>query len=59
MFRRIAERMDAWRAPQARNARKAKRRRAWNEALSETQTTTRARWHAPSPTETYTKNTRR
>jgi hypothetical protein len=55
----IAERWRAWRAPQARQARKARRRREWDEALSEAQAQSRAKRHAPSPTEAWTKNTRR
>ena len=59
MLKPIAERWRAWRAPQARQARKAHRRREWDEAMSEAQAQSRARRHAPSPTEAYTKNFKR
>jgi hypothetical protein len=59
MLKPIAERWRAWRAPQARQARKAHRRWEWDEAMSEAQAQSRARRHAPSPTEAYTKNTKR
>jgi hypothetical protein len=59
MFKPIAERWRAWRTPQARRARNARRRREWDEAMSEAQAQTRAKRHAPSPTEAYTKNTKR
>jgi hypothetical protein len=59
MVKPIAERWRAWRDPQARQARKARRRREWNEAQSEAEAESRRQWHAPSPTEAWTKNTKR
>ena len=59
MLKPIAERWRAWRDPQARLARKRQRRREWDEALSEAGAESRRKRHAPSPTEAYTKNTKR
>ena len=59
MLKSIAERWKSWRAPQARQARKAHRRREWDEAQSEAQAQSRAKRHAPSPTEAWTKNRKR
>jgi hypothetical protein len=52
----LAQRWKAWRDPQARQARKAQRRREWGEALSEAEARTRR--HGPSHTEVYTRGFR-
>jgi hypothetical protein len=49
----IADRLRAWRAPQARQARKAQRRREWDEARAEA--ASRPSNHGPSYTEAYTR----
>lgn len=49
MLKTVAERWKAWRDPQARRIRKARRRQDWNDAASEVEA--RARRHGPSPTE--------
>ena len=49
----LAERWKVWRDPQARQARKRRRRRDWNEALSQAQA--RARKRGPSYGEIYSR----
>ena len=56
VFKRIAGRWRARRDPQARQARKAQRRRERGEAFSEAEA--RSRRHGPSPTEVYTRGFR-
>jgi hypothetical protein len=53
MLGSIAERWRARRTPQARQARKAQRRREWDEARSEAES--RGSKHGPSYTEVYTR----
>jgi hypothetical protein len=50
----IAERWRAWRDPQARQARKAHRRREWDEARAEAA----SRKQGPSHTEVYVRGTK-